>query len=81
MRQARIKVLAAKADARWASQPSFLDSPAMRQPDPMAESSKQTFSKAPTHAQTSPFAKPQQGGPGEEWQPKAWVPPGSTRNK
>jgi len=34
LRQERMKTLAEEADARWASQPSFLDSPDKQQPAP-----------------------------------------------
>ena len=34
MRQTRIKELAAEADARWASQKSYLDTPGVQQPVP-----------------------------------------------
>lgn len=38
VRQQRIKMLAAEADARWASKPSFLDAPDKQQPVQMLES-------------------------------------------
>lgn len=38
-RQGRMKMLAAQADARWASKPSVLDAPAKTQPPQMLQSS------------------------------------------
>lgn len=38
MRQERMKLLAAQADARWASKPSALDAPDKQQPMPMLQS-------------------------------------------
>jgi NADH dehydrogenase [ubiquinone] 1 alpha subcomplex assembly factor 2 len=37
VRQEQLKVLAAKADARWAAKPSFLDAPTRQQPLPATE--------------------------------------------
>lgn len=38
MRQERIRILAAQADARWAAKPSAVDAPDMQQPAQMLES-------------------------------------------
>ena len=113
IRQDRIKVLAAEADARWASQPSYLDAPNKQQPAPAtgvkdpggyvkqteptdtegvrsavgspAEVDSSTRGKAKDEGRfkgrardkgkgPSPFDRPQQGAPGEEWQPQSWSP-------
>ncbi|KAF9877352.1 hypothetical protein CkaCkLH20_05052 [Colletotrichum karsti] len=103
VRQQRMKMLAAQADARWEAKPRVMDAPGqpMGQPLP-ALNTAQTQPIAPeletTNAETTaeatatpspePTLKPsstkkkyghdpweQAKGPGESWQPQAWVPP------
>ncbi|KAG8623222.1 hypothetical protein KVT40_008198 [Elsinoe batatas] len=116
LRQDRVKQLAAEADARWASKPSFLDSPAKQQPQPAigvkdpGGYGKQTeptenegvrsavgdqaevgasvkgqpkdegrFKGKAKDRKPNPFNQPQQGAPGEGWQPQSWTPGAAAR--
>ncbi|KAF2156082.1 hypothetical protein K461DRAFT_318701 [Myriangium duriaei CBS 260.36] len=111
IRQDRVKQLAAEADARWASQPSFLDAPTKQQPAPaigVKDPGGYIQQTEPTETEgvrsavgspeevagstqgrpkdegkfkgkakdkgSSPFKRPQQGAPGEGWQPQSWSP-------
>ncbi|KAJ0386827.1 hypothetical protein COL922a_003601 [Colletotrichum nupharicola] len=102
VRQERMKLLAAQADARWEAKPRVMDAPgqatgqllpalntAQRQPiAPELESVDATTTEStesiPTQStpKTSAAKKKyghdpweQAKGPGEAWQPQAWVPP------
>ncbi|KAI8228046.1 NADH-ubiquinone oxidoreductase assembly factor N7BML [Colletotrichum sp. SAR 10_77] len=102
VRQERMKLLAAQADARWEAKPRVMDAPgqatgqplpalntAQRQPiAPELESVHATTTEStesiPTQStpKTSAAKKKyghdpweQAKGPGEAWQPQAWVPP------
>jgi NADH dehydrogenase [ubiquinone] 1 alpha subcomplex assembly factor 2 len=59
LRQERIKLLAAQADARWASKPSAVDAPDKQQPVHMLESRDQTTGiSQPTNTTTTTRAEP-----------------------
>lgn len=85
VRQARMKQLAAEADARWDAKPRVMDAPggATGQPVPAldtggvkAEAKKQE-QKTQGEEETDkkdPWAKARAQGPGESWQPEAWSP-------
>lgn len=102
VRQERMKLLAAQADARWEAKPRVMDAPgqatgqplpalntAQRQPiAPELESVNATTTEStesiPTQSTpNTSAAKKKYGhdpweqakGPGEAWQPQAWVPP------
>ncbi len=104
-----MKQLAVKADERWKSVPSFLDSPQRQQPEPaigvtdskpadpsqtlgsdgmptavqseveakgdvMAPEQEVGREARPKQKKENPWERPQQGAPGENWQPAAWSP-------
>ncbi|KAI0406640.1 hypothetical protein F4802DRAFT_88723 [Xylaria palmicola] len=88
-RQARIKVLAAEADARWEAKPSLLDMPGKKAEEALAAGSKpaqEGHQERPaavqgegeqmeqTKAESDPWKQHQRGAPGEAWQPEAWSP-------
>ncbi|KAK2732242.1 hypothetical protein CKAH01_02188 [Colletotrichum kahawae] len=100
VRQERMKMLAAQADARWEAKPRVMDAPgqatgqplpalntAQRQPiAPELESANETTTTESIPTQSTPKASAakkkyghdpweQAKGPGEAWQPQAWVPP------
>ncbi|PSK60697.1 putative NADH ubiquinone oxidoreductase subunit NDUFA12 [Elsinoe australis] len=116
IRQSRVKQLAAEADARWASKPSFLDPPTKQQATPAigvkdpggyvqqteptqnegvrsavgsheeveASTSGEPkdegrFKGAAKDRKPNPFNQPQQGAPGEGWQPQSWTPGAAAR--
>ncbi|KAI1815979.1 hypothetical protein GGS20DRAFT_540362 [Poronia punctata] len=94
MRQERIKVLAAEADARWEAKASLLDKPeptpkqpAMIQGDAAQEEQQQQQAdvkkdrqaKTKTKTKDDPWKKADRSGPGESWQPEAWNPTPSKR--
>ncbi|KAF2259755.1 hypothetical protein CC78DRAFT_426147, partial [Lojkania enalia] len=86
-RQERIKVLAAEADARWASKASALDAPDKQQPVQMLESRDTRTGirqmsatqeardiAEPTEPSESPWKQSMRTNPGDEWQPESWAP-------
>ncbi|KAL5113668.1 hypothetical protein ACEQ8H_008455 [Pleosporales sp. CAS-2024a] len=85
MRQERIKMLAARAEERWASQPSVLDAPDKQQPAPMLQSRDPHSrlghtSDAPKAPRNTPKNQVKdspwnQAEPTKDWQPQAWTPP------
>ncbi|KAF4967373.1 hypothetical protein FZEAL_10540 [Fusarium zealandicum] len=89
-RRARMKKLAAEADARWEAKPRVMDAPEAA-PAPLLASAKAGPPKqdvgqeqqAPASAEKAqdevekkddPWAKAKTRGPGESWQPAAWDP-------
>ncbi|KAK8139340.1 NADH ubiquinone oxidoreductase subunit [Apiospora sp. TS-2023a] len=90
LRLARMKVLAAEADARWAAKPSFLDQPeeqpkrAVRdapQPDAgvkTAQGGEETVTEEKKVEKDDPWKKAATG-PSEDWQPAAWSPSNSRK--
>jgi NADH dehydrogenase [ubiquinone] 1 alpha subcomplex assembly factor 2 len=75
VRQARMKRLAAEADARWEAKPRVMEGPAVRrklqQPAPALETEQQ---QKPPAEDPWAKAKAKASGPGETWQPAAWDP-------
>ena len=74
IRQIQIKHLARLADERWASKPSFLDSPQTEQPVPATHSNE---TAGPSRVHETPAKN--KGNPGENWQPESWTPTVSRR--
>lgn len=96
VRQARMKTLAAEADARWEAKPRYMDAPdgataapriapeeqqsAPSQPE-VASSTERAKKPNESKEQTSdPWTQHKSKGPGEAWQPTAWD-PSSTKAK
>lgn len=94
MRQARMKVLAAEADARWEAKPKVMEAPqAARAPllqpaNPSASGQDGNGAQADAGAKKiedeakkkdDPWAKAKAKAPGETWQPSAWTPPAAKR--
>jgi NADH dehydrogenase [ubiquinone] 1 alpha subcomplex assembly factor 2 len=84
VRQERIKVLAAQADARWEAKPKVMEAPettaqrlAPVNAAPAQEAKGQPSAK-PVEEEVEniedPWAKAKTQGPGESWQPTAWDP-------
>ncbi|KAJ4268542.1 hypothetical protein NW762_002605 [Fusarium torreyae] len=95
MRQARMKKLAAEADARWEAKPRVMEAP-QAAPAPLLSPAKTTplqqdvgkESQADTGVKEAtedtkkaddPWAKAKARGPGETWQPTAWSPPAAKK--
>ncbi|KPM43486.1 hypothetical protein AK830_g3056 [Neonectria ditissima] len=86
VRQARIKVLAAEADARWEAKPRVMEAPettaqrlaSVNAPAPPARDArrrKPVDGESETEKSDDPWAKAAKAqGPGENWQPAAWDP-------
>ncbi|KAK7949588.1 hypothetical protein PG988_016227 [Apiospora saccharicola] len=95
LRLARMKVLAAEADARWAAKPSFLDQPeqqpkrAVRDvPEPVATDGGAMAAQGGKETVTEEVKKELEKddpwkkaatGPSEDWQPAAWSPSNSRK--
>lgn len=78
-RQAALKQLAAEADQRWRSQPSYLDHP-IQTPDTdqskgVGTDLQERGSEAKTYERDPGFSHERRiGAPSQYWQPKAWQP-------
>lgn len=92
LRQARMKKLAAEADARWEAKPRVMDAPEQapapllspRRSPPLEQDvgGKQDVSgkqEVPEEPENDPWAKAKARGPGESWQPAAWTPPAAKK--
>ncbi|KAL7923883.1 hypothetical protein ACQKWADRAFT_288137 [Trichoderma austrokoningii] len=92
VRQERMKLLAAEADARWEAKPRVMEAP--REPArrlPLAEEGQTTTEKkrpseAAEHEQEKvdakdPWARAKAQGPGENWQPTAWNPTAAAKKR
>jgi NADH dehydrogenase [ubiquinone] 1 alpha subcomplex assembly factor 2 len=93
-RQARMKTLAAEADARWEAKPRVMEAP-QAAPAPLLQSanagslgqeSKDVQAdtgakkiKDKVERKEDPWAKAKAKAPGETWQPSAWTPPAAKR--
>lgn len=85
VRQAKMRQLAAAADARWEAKPRVMDIPggATGQPVPALDTGgvkdemKREKQKIESDLldKNDPWAKARAQGPGESWQPTAWSPP------
>lgn len=89
-RQERMKYLAAEADARWEAKPRVMEAPREQERLPLAEEKTQadeTSAASPQAAKTEkadakdPWARATAQGPGEKWQPTAWNPAATKRNR
>ncbi|KAM0559559.1 hypothetical protein ACHAPJ_004083 [Fusarium lateritium] len=95
MRQARMKKLAAEADARWEAKPRVMEAP-QAAPAPLLSPAKATplqqdvgkesqtdagvkEATEDTKKADDPWAKAKAKGPGETWQPTAWSPPAAKK--
>ncbi|CAH0026850.1 unnamed protein product [Clonostachys rhizophaga] len=91
-RQARMKKLAAEADARWEAKPRVMDAPgatsgqpvralgsASADPESTPSQTTSTSEENTKEAKPDPWAKHKAQGPSENWQPEAWSP--SARKK
>ncbi|KAK7432788.1 hypothetical protein QQZ08_000650 [Neonectria magnoliae] len=83
VRQARIKVLAAEADARWEAKPRVMEAPettarrlaSVTAPAPPQDAGREKPTPDKTEQSDDPWAKAAKAqGPGENWQPTAWDP-------
>ncbi|KAA8626382.1 NDUFA12 domain containing protein [Pyrenophora tritici-repentis] len=82
IRQARIKQLAAQADARWAEKPSALDAPDKQQPmqmlqskDPDSGVTQMNDATPRKRMRKEPKDSPwKQAAQSQEWQPQGWSP-------
>ncbi|QPC73904.1 hypothetical protein HYE68_004656 [Fusarium pseudograminearum] len=94
VRQARMKTLAAQADARWEAKPRVMEAPqaapaTLLQPanaSPLGQDSKTVQADAgaknikdEVEKKDDPWAKAKASAPGETWQPSAWTPPATKR--
>lgn len=85
-RQARMKQLAAEADARWEAKPRLVeDAPQAARLEPRADAAKEPRKSGVKEARKGtpetkkeeaydPWAQHRSTGPGETWQPTAWDP-------
>jgi NADH dehydrogenase [ubiquinone] 1 alpha subcomplex assembly factor 2 len=87
-RQAKLKYLAAQADARWDAKPKVMDIPVEEKALPQAgaedaglkkqrqdpEKNKQESFGNDNNQEENPWAKAKAQGPSEKWQPEAWTP-------
>ncbi|KAH6978461.1 hypothetical protein EDB82DRAFT_504811 [Fusarium venenatum] len=94
VRQARMKTLAAEADARWEAKPRVMEAP-QAAPAPLLQSANagslgqdSKGVQADTSAKKikdkaekkdDPWAKAKAKAPGETWQPSAWTPPAAKK--
>ncbi|RBR07033.1 uncharacterized protein FIESC28_10849 [Fusarium coffeatum] len=94
VRQARMKKLAAEADARWEAKPRVMEAP-QAAPAPLLQPANASSAgqdgkgtKADAGAKKAedevelkddPWAKAKARAPGETWQPSAWTPPAAKR--
>ncbi|KAF3060051.1 hypothetical protein GL218_04746 [Daldinia childiae] len=89
VRQERIKVLAAEADARWEAKPSLVGVPGRERGQPVPplnagqtqpqehaarESPTRNELDEVTQQKDDPWKRARSSGPGETWQPEAWSP-------
>lgn len=80
LRQERVKLLAAQADARWEAKPHVADAakPAVPLTEPDPEPALQPPQARVAHdavpEPADPWAKAKVHAPGQKWQPAPWVP-------
>lgn len=86
VRQARMKKLAAEADARWEAKPRVMEAP-REEPSPMLASREspgqgvgEKSADVSKTEENDPWAKAKGRGPSEGWQPTAWS-PGSAKKR
>ncbi|KAI1384380.1 uncharacterized protein F4822DRAFT_362015 [Hypoxylon trugodes] len=95
VRQERMKLLAAEADARWEAKPRLSDVPGREKGQPVPalntgqtqpqeraarESPTRNEQNEVTQQKDDPWKQARSTGPGETWQPEAWS-PASTRKR
>ena len=84
MRQARMKQLAADADARWEAKPKVMEQ-GEREKEALPEGQRKMEEKSQQQKDENegkvdpkdPWKKARATGPGETWQPKTWTPTGT----
>ncbi|KAJ4858927.1 NADH ubiquinone oxidoreductase subunit NDUFA12 domain-containing protein [Trichoderma breve] len=90
-RQERMKYLAAEADARWEAKPRVMEAPREEQeklplakeraPADEASAASPQTKKTEKADENDPWARAKAQGPGEKWQPTAWNPAATKRNR
>lgn len=87
-----MKYLAAEADARWEAKPRVMEAPREEQerlplakeraaPADEASAASPQAKKTEKADENDPWARAKAQGPGEKWQPTAWNPAATKRNR